>query len=243
MQAQLAGGDDGFFIWTGTLDQLNQLQAQLADVDPAHISLTWEVSLECAVFLDVEAFKGEIWRATGILDTTCFQKAVNKYLYLPFSTDTPRHILSGFIMGELIRYAKRSSSQIAFVRMQTLFWERLRLRGYTRDFLLKAFAMAPTYSTVRARLMAPPPQPATAADRCFVLVLNYSRSLEKLNLSRVLHEYKYLLPQHLRERRTILAWRVPRKIAGLVGTFRYPRSTRDTDASRTSPPPAVGHAL
>jgi hypothetical protein len=75
-------------------------------------------------------------------------------------------------MGELIRYAKRSSSQIAFVRMQTLFWERLWLRGYTRDFLPKAFAMAPTYSDVRARLMAPPPQPATTTDRCFVLVLN-----------------------------------------------------------------------
>ena len=91
------------------------------------------------------------------------------------------------------------------------------------DFLLEAYAKAPPYSAVRKRLLATPAGHHASRERCFVLVLDYSRAMERLNLSRALHEYKYLLPEHLRCSRTILAWRVPRKIAGLVGTFRFPR--------------------
>ena len=77
------------------------------------------------------------------LNFCCFQKAVNRYLYLPFSTATPRHVLSGFIKGELIRYIKRSSQQIGFFKMKTIFWLRLRARGYSVAFLRLAFAAAP----------------------------------------------------------------------------------------------------
>jgi hypothetical protein len=38
-----------------------------------------------------------------------------------------------------------------------------------------------------------------------------------------MHEYKYLLPPHLRTTKLILAWWLPRKIAGIVVLFHYPR--------------------
>jgi hypothetical protein len=110
------------------------------------LQFTWETSRSHAVFLDVIVSKTGDWQTTGYLNFSCFQKAVNRYLYLPFSTATPRHVLSGFIKGELIRYIKRSSQQVDFFTMKTLFWLRLRARGYSVAFLRLAFAAAPSYA-------------------------------------------------------------------------------------------------
>jgi hypothetical protein len=50
--------DDGFLVWTGSLERLNALRAELAAVDPVNLELTWSVSDRMAVFLDLEIFKG-----------------------------------------------------------------------------------------------------------------------------------------------------------------------------------------
>eukprot|EP01047_Picozoa_sp_COSAG01_P121536 COSAG01_NODE_50336_length_364_cov_0.739623_1_plen_68_part_10 len=42
-------------------------QAELAALDPANLSFTWEVSEFSADFLDLTVFKGDRWRATGVL--------------------------------------------------------------------------------------------------------------------------------------------------------------------------------
>ena len=55
-------------------------------------------------------------------------------------------------------------------------------------------------------------------------------------LGRAMHEYKYLLPPHLRTAKLILAWRLPRKIAGIIVPFRYPRQLQprtETDGDST----------
>ena len=107
--------DDGFLVWTGTLVQLTALQAELAAVDPANLAFTWDVDSKLAVFLDLEVFKGPGWRRSGLLDTRCFQKATNKYLYLPFTTETPLHILSGFITGESSSSYRRALSEVKII--------------------------------------------------------------------------------------------------------------------------------
>jgi hypothetical protein len=117
--------DDGVLVFRGSRAQLDILIAELRAIDPVNLQFTFEVSERSAIFLDSFIFKGDRWQSTGILDYSCYQKAVNRYLYLPFSTETPRHILSGFIRGELIRYLKRSSDELSFVRMQVIFFHRL----------------------------------------------------------------------------------------------------------------------
>ena len=67
------------------------------------------------------------------------QKPLNKYLYIPFESFHPASSKRAFIKGELMRYARNSSTQQAFVDTRELFWKRLRLRGYPFKFLLPLF--------------------------------------------------------------------------------------------------------
>ena len=213
--------DDGVLIFRGSRAQLDILIAELRAIDPVNLQFTFEVSERSAIFLDSFIFKGDRWQSTGILDYSCYQKAVNRYLYLPFSTETPRHILSGFIRGELIRYLKRSSDELSFVRMQVIFFHRLRARGYPVAFLRPLFALSPTFSDqpkYRSRA-------ATTTDnarRAHVMIINFSAALHRTQLSRALHEYKFLLPDFLRANEFIVAYRIPKKISGDLVPYRFP---------------------
>jgi hypothetical protein len=213
--------DDGFLIWTGSRQRLDTLIAALRAIDPVNLQFTFEISDHKAIFLDSYIFKGPGWLSSGVLDYECYQKIVNRYLYLPFSTETPRHILSGFIRGELLRYVKRCSYELAFVRMQQIFWARLRARGYTIVFLRDIFAKAPAYCD-RARLRAPRAATVAAASRAHCLILRFSAALHQAQLGRVLHEYKYLLPDHLRKNKFIIAYTIPTKVSSFVVPYRFP---------------------
>jgi hypothetical protein len=137
-------------------------------------------------------------------------------LYLPFSTATPRHVLSGFIKGELIRYIKRSSQQVDFFTMKTLFWLRLRARGYSVAFLRLAFAAAPSYAR-RDWLLSTRTKEET---KTHIMILNFSAQLQAANLTRHLYEFRYLLPKHL-QTSFVVAWRVPSKLAALLVPFDF----------------------
>jgi hypothetical protein len=143
-------------------------------------------------------------------------------LYLPFTTETPLHILSGFITGEIIQYIKRCSAVDDYVQMLTVFHARLRLRGYPMAFLGPVFGAAPSYDK-RDALLTPSPPADQARSHC--LILSFSRAFERLQIARALHEHVHLLPLHLQEIKIIVAWRLPRKLGGMLATFRYPRLT------------------
>jgi hypothetical protein len=51
---------------------------------PGVLELTYTISDVSAIFLDMVIFRGEGWHNTGKLDMKCYQKPVNKYLYIPF---------------------------------------------------------------------------------------------------------------------------------------------------------------
>ena len=171
--------DDGFVIFSGSFEQFCALRDELTSIDPVNLQFTWETSRSHAVFLDVIVSKTGDWQTTGYLNFSCFQKAVNRYLYLPFSTATPRHVLSGFIKGELIRYIKRSSQQVDFFTMKTLFWLRLRARGYSVAFLRLTFAAAPSYAR-RDWLLSTRTKEET---KTHIMILNFSAQLQAANLT------------------------------------------------------------
>jgi hypothetical protein len=75
-----------------------------------NIRLTFTVSLLTAVFLDLTIFKGERFKQKRLLDTRCYQKPMNIYLFMPFNSEHTTACKISIVHGELRRYIKRSSS-------------------------------------------------------------------------------------------------------------------------------------
>lgn len=74
-----------------------------------------------------------------MLQYSTFQKPLNKYLYIPYESFHPASNKKAFIKGELMRYARNSSTFHSFQETRLLFWRCLRLRGYPARFLLPVF--------------------------------------------------------------------------------------------------------
>ena len=74
-----------------------------------------------------------------MLQFSTFQKPLNKYLYIPLESFHPSSNKKAFIKGELMRYARNSSSFNSFYESREKFWKQLRVRGYPFSFLLLLF--------------------------------------------------------------------------------------------------------
>ena len=117
------------------------------------------------------------------------------------------------------------------------FWHRLRLRGYPARVLYPIFRNSPGYAD-RDSLLAPPAGTPDTDVRLQVCVLEFSRALHAANLCKILHEHRYLLPEHLRRGDAIIAWRAPRKLGRLLIPYRFPdipgTPSHDHDTPRAS---------
>ena len=100
------------------------------------IKITYEISDSKISFLDLLLFKVD---GCATLHHSTFQKPLNKYLYIPYESFHPSSNKKAFIKGELMRYARNSSTFHSFSETRLLFWRRLRLRGYPAKFLLPIF--------------------------------------------------------------------------------------------------------
>ena len=129
--------DDIFFIWSGTLSELDSFLLKLNNLAPT-IKLSWDISKERAVFLDMVIFKDQDVPAK--LVTKPFQKPLNRYLYIPFNSYHPSHSKRSFIKAELIRYVRLSSKLSDFLAIKNKFFNRLRNRGYPKWFLSDVFS-------------------------------------------------------------------------------------------------------
>ena len=100
------------------------------------IKIIYEISDSKIFFLDLLLFKDP---ANNKLQYSTFQKPLNKYLYIPYESFHSASNKEAFIKGELMRYARNSSTFRSFSETRQLFWKRLRLRGYPARFLLPVF--------------------------------------------------------------------------------------------------------
>ena len=113
-----------------------QMLTMLNALDPTgKLQFTLVTHPDTLPVLDVEAY-----RDNGRVAFRIYQKALNKYLYIPFHSEHPPHTKRGFIKGELLRYVRNSSKYEDFSRVRRLFFVRLRARGYPERFLSHAFA-------------------------------------------------------------------------------------------------------
>ena len=127
--------DDIFVIWEGPRETLLQFLSAINTKDE-RIKITYEISDSKISFLDLLLFKDPAYNK---LQYSTFQKPLNKYLYIPYESFHPASNKKAFIKGELMRYARNSSTFRSFSETRLLFWKRLRLRGYPARFLLPIF--------------------------------------------------------------------------------------------------------
>ena len=127
--------DDIFVIWDGPrqirLEFLNAINTK-----DERIKITYEIGDSQISFLDLLLFKDTSY---ATLQYSTFQKPLNKYLYIPYESFHPGSNKKSFIKGELMRYARNSSTFHSFSETRMLFWRRLRLRGYPVKSLLPIF--------------------------------------------------------------------------------------------------------
>ena len=128
--------DDIFFIWSGDLPELHSFLNRLNNLAPT-IKLTWNISQREVIFLDMVV---RVDQDNQLLSTVPFQKPLNRYLYIPFNSFHPSHSKRSFIKAELIRYVRLSSKQSDFLKIRNKFFNRLRNRGYPRQFLSEIFS-------------------------------------------------------------------------------------------------------
>ena len=113
--------DDIFAIWVGPKDTLLDFLEAL-NTKSGRIKLTHCISDSSISFLDLFLYRDA---SSSVLQFSTFLKPLNKYLYIPFESFHPSSNKKAFIKGELIRYARNSSSFRAFSETREKFWKRL----------------------------------------------------------------------------------------------------------------------
>ena len=127
--------DDLFIIWTGTLDEWNDCSIAINRLDD-QLNIIFTAPSLNVVFLDIRITYNQF---TNSISTGIYQKALNKYLYItPKSAHAP-HTFSGFIKGELTRYARLSTSPLSYSITKQLLFNRLVARGYKITYLNTIF--------------------------------------------------------------------------------------------------------
>lgn len=126
--------DDIFIIYEGTLEEAQYWVACLKSLkQECNMTFTHTINTQIS-FLDLN-----ILLTKNGLEFYTHQKKLNKYGYITPSSCHPLHTFSGFIKGELTRYAINSSKSIYYKITKNLFYQRLLARGYSRNYLNNIF--------------------------------------------------------------------------------------------------------
>ena len=108
-------------------------------IRPNHIKITYDISTQSGIFLDIEFFKSTRLLLEGKLDTRVYQKPGNQYLYIPqFSFHNPS-VFKAMIKSEIRRYHILCSNSQDLNNIKELFFHRLIARGYNSNYLTNIF--------------------------------------------------------------------------------------------------------
>lgn len=116
-------------------------------VNAPGLEIEWSWSNRSVNFLDLSlSVRG------SVLCTSLFQKDLNHYQYIPWSSAHPRYMLRAFVKAELLRFLRTSSFQSDFNVARQSFWHHLVVRGYPIPVLRKWFKMV-TWSSRPSSLL------------------------------------------------------------------------------------------
>ena len=126
--------DDAIIVFVGSRTELDRF---LYALQRLHQNLRWTstVSRRTVVFLDLH-----IWiDQRKQLGYSTHSKALNAFQYIPRSSFHPPATARGWILTELYRIRRNSSTEVARLRACRHFFRRLRARGHTASFLTSVF--------------------------------------------------------------------------------------------------------
>ena len=78
--------DDGFLVWYGSQDRLHTSLECYESIYPHKIHITSCISSTSVNLLDVVLFKGPDFQTSRNISTKCYQKPLNAYQYIPFTS-------------------------------------------------------------------------------------------------------------------------------------------------------------
>ena len=126
--------DDSIAIFKGLRAELDSFLSALQAMHP-NLRWTFVVSQKAIAFLDLTIWLGR----DGRLGYSLHTKALNAFQYIPpYSFHAPS-VARGWILTELFRIRRNSSTELARLYASLKFFKRLRKRGYTASFLSSVF--------------------------------------------------------------------------------------------------------
>ncbi|KDE08473.1 hypothetical protein MVLG_01255 [Microbotryum lychnidis-dioicae p1A1 Lamole] len=144
--------DDVIAIIKGPRDNVDKFAQSLNDIHP-NLVFDFEISNTGLPFLDAFVSLNPDPSSSGRkkrISTKLYQKPLNTYQYIPWSSFHPVDVKLAFVKGELIRYIRLNSSKEEYLKTMLLFYGRLRARGYPPRWLKKAFSQV-QYDDFRAK--------------------------------------------------------------------------------------------
>lgn len=179
--------DDVLFILEDNTDIL-QLQNQLNKLNHPYMNFTIESSNIHANFLDLDIMAQE-----GKVILKNYVKPVNKFLYLPFISFHTQQVKRGFIITELKRLIKNSSTESFFNESAAMFAHNLLARGYPIQYILEA-ATGIRYNTRTQMLNSPSKQVQTLNNKkMFYYVSHLDHSTRANVLQGILRKHAPIL--------------------------------------------------
>lgn len=166
--------DDGAVVATAAAAQ--HFLQQYSQLHPL-IKLTHELSPRQLVFLDLIVQPHAQFVDNGQLITRLYQKPLNAYLYVAYSSYLPRSSFTGVIRGELIRYARCCANEADFITARQLLLARLAARGYPASVLQSA---ATTVQYGDRQRWLPPPPPVLASPGARIAAAQRNREQRRV---------------------------------------------------------------
>ena len=125
--------DDVGLIFRGTENELKDF-ISYANTITTGIQFTAVYSKETLDILDITFYDDNF-----IIEFKTYQKAINRYLYIPPFSNHPPSTIKGFIKGELTRYKRTNSKKETLKSIELQFHQRLIDRGYKPQYLDRIF--------------------------------------------------------------------------------------------------------
>jgi hypothetical protein len=127
--------DDVFFIWSGTLHELQEFESNLNKVTEG-IKIAFEHHDQELSFLDTTIYKKTIEDTTTI-QTRVFFKKTDTHQLLHTDSFHPKHTTRGILKSQLIRFKRISSCKEDYNTTCNILFKTLINRGYTRTEIRK----------------------------------------------------------------------------------------------------------
>ena len=192
--------DDGLKIALYSLAETKKFIELYNRLVPS-INLTLESHGTSVNFLDLKIFKGHRFLNKNKLDIRTYQKPLNLYLYIPFSSNHPKSVFKGFVVGELRRYIITNSFEKDYIYMTNLFFDRLtkKTANYRPQFLYKWFNSF-KYSDRRLMIfpkstMSPQEESSTegqrkplGTDELLIYKTQYDKRFQQVQISQIIRE-------------------------------------------------------